>query len=203
MSDESNQNLLLELYKINDNYHNTKDNLVWISASAYFTLTAPFIIWYFSLTQGISCRQKMGLTIVFVVFSLFFFLYVMIQNFYKARSVAITNNLNKLLENNAENLVRSAIVQGIRTNYLHYRYRPEDLLGIQNYLKSLQVPTENKTKSEEVANLLETMIEQNSKKYTGRVCKYWCLYWRNGVAGAILSVSILIVGTVETLLLWF
>jgi hypothetical protein len=88
---------ILEFYKVYDNYHNIKEQNVWLIASVYTSFSIGVIVWILKekcIVDNCKCYLVLFITLIFI----FAQLYAGSQNWYKAKSVIITNNLNSLIK---------------------------------------------------------------------------------------------------------
>jgi hypothetical protein len=87
---------LLEFYRVNNDYHNTKENMVWLSASLYLGFSAALIA--FQVSNPVAIKTNQQLLVPFSVILLVFAqVFVLMQNWYKAKSVFIYSRLMDLL----------------------------------------------------------------------------------------------------------
>jgi hypothetical protein len=87
---------LLEMYKLNYDYHNVKEQMFWLAATFYLGFAAGLTAWTTASPKFIQDHRLLVLIFSIGVLS-FTELFVLVQNWYKARSVFIDGLLCDLL----------------------------------------------------------------------------------------------------------
>ena len=103
MSDNENNDdgypLLIEMYKMNDSYHNNKDNLIWSCSALYFTLVSTMD---FFIIKEASSINRSGLSYLLLGVTIFSLVLILYQTWYKSKSVYITELMNDIIRDNGK-----------------------------------------------------------------------------------------------------
>jgi hypothetical protein len=83
-------------YKENEDYHNIKENVIWTAFTLYLSFVVSSFIWYISQECFIYYNICIIISIEICI-SIFAIVFIIFQNWNKARSVEIANRMNTLL----------------------------------------------------------------------------------------------------------
>lgn len=97
------EELLRTLYELNEQYHNTKERIVWLAGVIYFTFSIVVLTWISKLPKyefiWINRECLIILTMVFLT-SIFCItsIFIICQTWHKCRSAIQTNNFHALIK---------------------------------------------------------------------------------------------------------
>lgn len=91
------KDFFLAFYRMNEEYHDRKEQMVWTAAAVYFAFSASFVAWWLAQTPSSSTSPYTWIGVFLSLLYLLAITFVASQNWYKCRSVHITRQLNKLM----------------------------------------------------------------------------------------------------------
>jgi hypothetical protein len=182
----TNDEILLELYKMNDNYHNAKDNLIWISTSLYLTISLSLCTLFLSPSFHICDTQKKLILLGIILVSSLFAVYIGFLNWYKAKSVYITNIQNDLLKKHSDtDIQRLKIVNSLNPIFTSIRRKKKLYKKVINILEDESNVDNDKVKN--AIDYLKIEIEKQEEKKKGKIA----IYFRNGITGHIIHLLLI------------